>query len=75
MKAGYVHGASDRYAAYPSRSPVSPSDIAATIYSAMGIDPQTRIHDQLNRRLTFSDRPGWRGRYGAAGRPQFVVRR
>jgi hypothetical protein len=55
MKAGYVHGASDRYAAFPSRNPVSPSEIAATIYSAMGIDPQTRIHDQLNRPHTLAD--------------------
>src|SRR3981081_2071849 len=37
---GQVHGASDRHAAYPVTNPVSPADIAATIYHALGIDPR-----------------------------------
>lgn len=42
---GTIYGQSDRYAAYPARDPVSPEDIAATIYAAMGLDPQTRLTD------------------------------
>jgi hypothetical protein len=49
VKAGYVHGASDRFGAYPSDNPVRPEDIAATIYTALGIDPRTQIYDRLNR--------------------------
>jgi hypothetical protein len=46
---GQVHGASDRWAAYPSTAPVSPSDIAATIYHALGIDLHTPLHDPVGR--------------------------
>jgi hypothetical protein len=46
---GAVWGQSDKHAAYPSRDPVGPEDIAATIYHALGIDPDTRIIDRLGR--------------------------
>ncbi len=49
IRGGAVHGASDAWAAYPARDPVTPEDIAATIYHALGIDPETRILDQLAR--------------------------
>ena len=49
IKAGMLHGASDQYAAYPARDPCTPEDIAATIYHVLGIRPETRIHDRLNR--------------------------
>ncbi len=49
VKAGLIHGASDRYAAYPHEKPVTPEEIAATIYMAMGLDPESRITDALNR--------------------------
>ena len=51
---GAIVGASDKQAAYPSREPVTPEDIAATIYAAMGVDPATEIHDTLNRPYTLS---------------------
>jgi hypothetical protein len=44
-----VYGQSDRWAAYPARDPVTPEDIAATIYRAMGIDPDMRLVDPLGR--------------------------
>ncbi len=37
IKAGYIHGASDRIGARPSLNPVTPADIIATIYHALGI--------------------------------------
>ena len=49
IKNGMVYGASDRYAAYPANNPVTPEQIAATIYHALGIDPETRIYDSLKR--------------------------
>jgi Protein of unknown function (DUF1501) len=49
IKGGTVHGASDRWAAYPSRDPVSPADIAATIYHCLGVDPKIQLVDTLNR--------------------------
>ena len=38
---GQVYGASDRWAAYPARDPVSPDDLGATILHALGIDPHS----------------------------------
>jgi hypothetical protein len=55
IRGGQVYGASDRTAAYPARSPVSPGDLAATIYHLLGIDPRTEIHDNLGRPLALSD--------------------
>lgn len=49
IKPGMIYGASDRYAAYPKEHPVTPEDIAATIYTALGLDPHARILDPLNR--------------------------
>ncbi len=55
IQAGTVFGSSDRHAAYPSDDPVGPADITATVYALLGIEPTTRIHDQLNRPHTISD--------------------
>lgn len=49
LPAGAIHGASDRYAAHPAHDPVTPEDIAATIYQALGLPPSTQIRDPLDR--------------------------
>jgi hypothetical protein len=54
IRGGQVHGASDRHAAYPATSPVSPSDLSATIYHALGIDIRTEVSDNLGRPLPLS---------------------
>jgi hypothetical protein len=54
IRGGQIHGASDRWAAYPVTSPVSPEDLAATLYHAMGIDCHTTLRDQLHRPLPLS---------------------
>jgi hypothetical protein len=51
IRGGLVHGTSDRSAAYPSVNPVSPADIAATIYHCLGIDHHGHVMDQQNRPL------------------------
>ena len=45
IRGGSIYGASDKYAGYPVDKPVTPEDIAATIYYALGGDPETRIKD------------------------------
>lgn len=54
IRGGQIYGASDRLAAYPAMNPVSPDDLAATIYHSLGIDPATDLFDSLGRpyRLT-----------------------
>ena len=46
---GQVYGSSDKHAAAPKDDPVSPGDIAATIYHLLGINPHRVIHDRENR--------------------------
>ena len=55
VKAGYVHGKSDRYAMTPAADPVSPGDLAATMYYLLGIDPATEIRDKQDRPLVIAD--------------------
>ncbi len=48
-KRGFVHGESDKNAAYPDRDPVQLDDLAATMFQLLGINPQDELHDRLNR--------------------------
>ncbi len=54
MPAGAVFGASDAHAAYPARDAVTPQDIVATIYRAMGLPGDSVIRDPLGRPYTIS---------------------
>lgn len=45
IRGGTVHGASDSHAAYVKDRPVSTSDICATIYHLLGIDPDMKVYD------------------------------
>jgi hypothetical protein len=55
VRGGQVYGASDKIGAYPDRDPVSPADLAATIFWRFGIDPAREIHDQTNRPIRLAD--------------------
>ena len=55
VQPGIVYGSSDALAAQPETDPVTPEDVAATIYTIMGVDPATRILDHLNRPHTLAD--------------------
>lgn len=57
VKGGYVYGKSDAYAMFPDERPVTPEDLAATIYYLLGIDPQTEIVDLANRPLAIGGQP------------------
>src|SRR5262245_23715609 len=54
IRGGQVYGASDKIAAYPKDSPVSPEDFLATIYHAMGISPENEVRDQNGRPYAIS---------------------
>ncbi len=43
VKRGYVHGASDALGAEPDRDPVSPQDLARTMFRLLGINGDKRI--------------------------------
>lgn len=54
IRGGTVYGSSDKNAAAVRDNPVSPGDICATIYHALGIDPDTLIHDRSGRPLPIA---------------------
>jgi hypothetical protein len=49
IRGGQVYGASDKIAAYVKDNPVSPEDLLATIYHAMGLSPESEIRDRDGR--------------------------
>jgi uncharacterized protein (DUF1501 family) len=49
FQGGFVYGASDKIGALPSRNPVTPGDIIATLYTCLGIDPNLELTDRLGR--------------------------
>lgn len=49
LSKGMLYGKSDKDAAYAMESPVTPEDLAATIYHALGIDPEMRVMSADNR--------------------------
>ena len=57
VQGGSVYGKSDAHAMYPDEDPVQPEDLAATLYSLLGIDPATEIYDRNHRPLVIGGRP------------------
>jgi hypothetical protein len=49
VQGGLIHGVSDKHSAYPAELPVTPGDLAATVYHSLGISPDTRIPDAQDR--------------------------
>jgi hypothetical protein len=49
-----VHGASDKSGALPDRDGVPLDDLAATVFTALGINPEAEVYDRLNRPLPVS---------------------
>ncbi|WP_435011070.1 DUF1501 domain-containing protein [Tundrisphaera lichenicola] len=55
VRGGAVHGASDRFAAYPAVDPVTPADLAATIFWRFGLDPASEMRDAQDRPYKLAD--------------------
>ncbi len=54
IRGGTIYGASDSQAAYVQDKPVSNSDIVATVYQTLGLDPETRVPDHAGRPVSIS---------------------
>lgn len=52
IKAGHIHGSSDKIGARPNSDAVTPAEIIATIYHCLGVSHDLELRDQLNRPLT-----------------------
>ena len=62
---GHVVGASDRIGAYPETTPISPGDVAATIFSSLGIDPTKHFTDPTGRPVPIAPGRPIKELYGA----------
>jgi hypothetical protein len=53
VRGGTLYGTSDAQAAYPTDHPIRPEDLAATIFDALGIDPELRIPNSQGRPVSL----------------------
>jgi hypothetical protein len=49
VRGGHVYGKSDRIGNDPADNPVTPHDVVATLYSLLGISPETELPDPQGR--------------------------
>jgi len=54
VQGGQVIGRSDKIGAYPATRGYYPSDLGATIYRALGVDPSSEVADRLGRPLALN---------------------
>ena len=54
VRGGNIIGQSDEWAGFPNSKAFYPSDLSATIFSALGIPPQSEVHDMQNRPIAIS---------------------
>lgn len=55
VRGGIVHGRSDKEAAFPDDKPVTPEDLAKTIYWSLGVNPDLVIMNRENRPTPIVD--------------------
>ena len=51
VRAGSIHGATDRHGSYPADGPLTPADFAATVLHLLGIPPDLELKDLSSRPL------------------------
>ncbi|MGE5191105.1 MAG: DUF1501 domain-containing protein [Deltaproteobacteria bacterium] len=61
---GCVYGSSDRIAAQPHTNRVEPGDVAATMFSALGVDPASHYDDAFGRPYPIATGKPIEGLYG-----------
>jgi hypothetical protein len=55
VRGGAVHGRTDAHAAHVTEDPVSPADLTATVFEALGVDPRTTLQDGQGRAFVLSE--------------------
>jgi len=55
VKRGFVHGESDKTASFPTKDPVRPEDLAATIYYLLGIEPHSEVYAPGDRPVLIAE--------------------
>ena len=55
VRGGAVYGASDSIGGLPKDKPVSPADLTATVYHALGVDPELTVTDPFGRPVALTE--------------------
>ena len=55
VKPGFILGATDKLGAFVTRRPVSPPDVACTIFESLGIDPRKQLLSPDGRPIEILD--------------------
>ncbi len=55
VRGGIAYGSSDKLGAYPDTDPVTPADLAATLFWRLGLDPAREIVDLTGRPFKLAD--------------------
>jgi hypothetical protein len=55
VRTGQVIGSTDKQGGYVTRRPVSPADVACTVYEALGIDPRKQLRTPDGRPIEILD--------------------
>ena len=63
---GAVFGSSDSQGAHPDSHPVTPADIAATVFWRFGLDPASEISDRTGRPYRLADGQPIRSLFGVS---------
>jgi hypothetical protein len=66
VEGGRVDGSSDRIGARPDADPVTPGDLAATLFWRFGLDPTAEVRDLTGRPYRLADGELLRKLFGAA---------
>jgi uncharacterized protein (DUF1501 family) len=66
-RGGFVFGSSDALGAYPDSQPVTPADMAATVFWRFGLDPAAEIRDRTGRPYRLADGQPLRSLFDTAG--------
>jgi hypothetical protein len=61
VRGGAVHGSSDRNGAYPGTDPVTPADLAATLFWRFGLETSAEIRDVTQRPYRLTEGSPLRG--------------
>jgi hypothetical protein len=67
---GGVYGSSDRQGAYPQSDPVTPGDLTATLFEALGIDPSGHYSDSEARPYRIATGDPIRGLFDSDSSPR-----
>ena len=64
VQGGFTFGSSDKFGAHPDADPVTPADLAATLFWRFGLDPAREVRDLTNRPYRLADGQPIRALFG-----------